>query len=116
MNPLSTIIVIALSVALIVTGWRTRSEKDPTGFYPWQDPPGRFQLTDVKGWNNFHGIMWMVYGALIIVGWGLDFLFFNHVGRIGLAIIAAAIGGFGCLMIAHAFCERKYYKQPKKKR
>ena len=110
MNPLSTVIVLVLATALIVIGWRTRNEQDPTNFYPWEDGPSKFQLKEVKGWNNMHGIMWMIYGALIIIGWGLDYLFFNQVGRIGIAIIVAALGGFAVVVLVHHICVKKYYK------
>lgn len=45
-----------------------KSEK-PVGFYTGEKGPDASQLTDVKAWNQKHGIMWIVYGCCIVASW-----------------------------------------------
>ena len=55
--------------ALLMFGigiWQFRSRK-PVGFYSGEKPPDEKELTDVGAWNKKHGMMWMLYGLLIVV-------------------------------------------------
>ena len=55
--------------ALLMFGigiWQFRSRK-PVGFYSGEKPPDEKELTDVRAWNKKHGMMWMLYGGLIVL-------------------------------------------------
>lgn len=41
----------------------------PVGFYSGEQPPGEDELTDVQAWNKKHGMMWLIYGIIIIISY-----------------------------------------------
>lgn len=43
--------------------------KEPVGFYSGEKPPEAGELSDVGAWNKRHGIMWLVYGVLIVLSY-----------------------------------------------
>ena len=74
------IFVIYLVVAAIMVGIGISQLKSlsPVGFYTGERPPKEDELTDVQVWNKKHGMMWMIYGIIIISsyfgGLGLGYL------------------------------------------
>ena len=63
------ILFIMLFVAflmLIIGIFQMRSKK-PVGFYAGEKGPDEIELTDVQAWNIKHGIMWVLYGIIILV-------------------------------------------------
>lgn len=63
------ILVIFFLVALIMLGIGIAQLKceTPVGFYSGEKPPAEDELTDVQAWNRKHGMMWVVYGMIILV-------------------------------------------------
>ena len=69
---------IYLLVAAVMLGigiFQYKSTK-PVGFYSGEKPPLESELSDVGMWNKKHGMMWILYGVIIIVSYllGLPFL------------------------------------------
>ena len=65
--------VIYIIVAMIMIGIgisQLKSQK-PVGFYSGEQPPSENQLTDVHSWNKQHGFMWLLYGFIIMISWGI---------------------------------------------
>lgn len=67
----STIItfIIFLFVAIFMIGIGIFQLKSisPVGFYSGERPPKEEELIDVRAWNRKHGMMWVVYGIIIIL-------------------------------------------------
>ena len=66
-------LMIYLAVASFMTGIgisQLRSKK-PVAFYSGEKPPGEEELSDVKAWNQNHGRMWVLYGLIILVSYGI---------------------------------------------
>ena len=66
-------LMIYLAVASFMTGIgisQLRSKK-PVAFYSGEKPPGEEELSDVKAWNQKHGRMWVLYGLIILVSYGI---------------------------------------------
>lgn len=60
---------IYLFTACIMLGigiFQLRS-KTPVAFYSGEKPPREDELTDVHAWNRKHGMMWVIYGVIIIL-------------------------------------------------
>ena len=53
-----------LMIGIGIASWR--GEK-PAGFYSGVEPPKAEELTDLKAWNRKHGLMWIVYGAVLLL-------------------------------------------------
>lgn len=64
-------LIIFLIVASIMIGigiFQLKSSS-PVGFYSGEKPPSEDELTDVQAWNKKHGIMWLMYGIIIIISY-----------------------------------------------
>lgn len=67
---------IFIIVALLMIGIgvsQLRSQK-PVGFYSGEQPPKEEELKDVPAWNVRHGLMWLIYGIIIIISYFAWFL------------------------------------------
>ncbi|MGN0131199.1 MAG: hypothetical protein ACI4AA_02025 [Lachnospiraceae bacterium] len=65
------VIYLAVAVFMIGIGISQLKSKTPVGFYSGEKPPGEDEISDVKAWNKKHGLMWLVYGAIIMVSYGI---------------------------------------------
>lgn len=66
-------LVTYLIVAGVMAGigiFQIRSKK-PVGFYSGEKPPKENELSDVNAWNKKHGSMWVIYGAVIMLSYGI---------------------------------------------
>ena len=54
---------------MIIIGLVQFNSKKPVGFYSGVKPPQAEELTDVNAWNKKHGMMWIIYGIIIIACW-----------------------------------------------
>ena len=45
--------------------------RKPVGFYTGEKPSKEDEITDVRAWNKKHGLMWLIYGGIIITGFGI---------------------------------------------
>lgn len=106
-------VIVAISaIPMIIMGIVQYRSKAPVGFWSGKKPPEREQITDVKAYNQKHGIMWIIYGA------GLFFCFALIV-PLGekLTLVAAILGMIECIgglfvMIAyHNKLNRRYYRE-----
>lgn len=43
--------------------------KKPVAFYSGEKPPRAEDVTDVNAWNKKHGLMWIVYGIVIVLSY-----------------------------------------------
>lgn len=59
-------IVAALMMGIGISQLRSTL---PVGFYSGQKPPKEDELTDVQAWNKKHGMMWLIYGMVIIISY-----------------------------------------------
>lgn len=61
-----SIVVYGITASIMLTvGVSQWTAKKPVAFYTGEKPPAPSELSDVKGWNRAHGLIWLVYGALI---------------------------------------------------
>ena len=63
-------LAIGLLVAAVMVGigiYQVKS-RNPVTFYTGEKAPAAYELTDVHGWNKAHGLMWLIYGGIIALG------------------------------------------------
>jgi hypothetical protein len=70
----SLIIYGFVSLMMISIGVSQFKSKTPVGFYTGEKPPKAEELTDVSAWNRKHGMMWVLYGVVILLSWFAGFL------------------------------------------
>lgn len=66
---LSGVIMGACACLMIGIGVFQFRSKKPVGFYTGEKAPEEKEISDVRAWNRKHGIMWILYGLCIILGW-----------------------------------------------
>lgn len=44
------------------------------GFYNVIDPPKKEEISDILQWNKKHGMIWIVYGICIEIGFGIGYV------------------------------------------
>lgn len=65
------LIVAGLMIGIGISQLRSTS---PVGFYSGEKPPAENELTDVQAWNKKHGMMWLVYGIIIIISYFVGYI------------------------------------------
>lgn len=66
-NIISFVIYALVAAIMIGIGITQLKSKNPVGFYSGENPPKSEELTDVEAWNKKHGMMWIIYGIIILV-------------------------------------------------
>ena len=63
------ILLIMVTVASIMLGIGISQIKSkiPVGFYSGEKAPDEKELSDVHAWNVKHGVMWVIYGVIIVL-------------------------------------------------
>ena len=65
------IISIVAGIMIIIGLSQISNKENPVGFYNVIDPPKKEEISDVVQWNKKHGIIWIVYGLCIELGFWL---------------------------------------------
>lgn len=105
--------VIMCLAALIMAGIGVSQIKSrkPVGFYTGVKPPDEKELRDVKAWNKKHGMMWILYGVVMIGGVLAQMIGSacgcNEVFLLILEIFTV-IGGIFAMMWYHMRLEKQY--------
>ncbi|MCI8725756.1 MAG: hypothetical protein HFG66_06415 [Hungatella sp.] len=106
---ISAIISLVCIAPIIILGIVQYRSKNPVGFWSGKEPPEKERITDVKAYNQKHGMMWIVYGAGFILCYVCGVPFGGGAAAV-LCIIEVTGGMFG--MIAyHNKLDRVYYKK-----
>lgn len=68
------VIISIVAGIMIIIGFSQLSKKEnPVGFYNLLVPPTKEEISDVTQWNRWHGIIWVVYGICIELGFWLGY-------------------------------------------
>lgn len=68
------IISIVAGIMIILGFSQMRTKDNPVGFYNVIDPPKKEEISDVIQWNKKHGMIWIVYGICIELGFWLGYI------------------------------------------
>ncbi len=64
---LSFFIYLCVALIMIGIGRSQLKSKTPVAFYSGEKPLDASELSDVSMWNRKHGIMWVIYGIILIL-------------------------------------------------
>ena len=70
-NLIGFIVYFAAAAIMVGIGISQLKSSKPVGFYTGEKPLKEDEITDVKAWNKKHGLMWLIYGGIIITGFGI---------------------------------------------
>lgn len=99
-------VVAAIMIGIGVIQFRGIS---PVGFYSGEEPPKAEELTDVKAWNKKHGLMWFIYGIIIILS-----SFAGYIIKDSILCIIPYCGGVMVPIIIMIWYHHKLIKMYKK--
>lgn len=68
-NMIGFIIFLFVAFIMIAIGISQVKSNTPVGFYSGEKPPRVEDLTNVHEWNVKHGMMWISYGIIMLVGY-----------------------------------------------
>lgn len=70
-NLIGFAVYFAAAAIMAGIGISQLKSRKPVGFYTGEKPPKEDEITDVRAWNKKHGLMWLIYGGIIITGFGI---------------------------------------------
>lgn len=65
---------LAASIMIIIGLFQLRNKEKPVGFYNVIDPPKKEEISDILQWNKKHGMIWIVYGICIEIGFWIGYV------------------------------------------
>ena len=68
------VIYLLVAFFMIGIGICQVKSKNPVGFYSGEKPFKKEELSDVYLWNKKHGWMWICYGIIILLSYGIGFI------------------------------------------
>lgn len=113
-NMIGLVTEIFVSIIMIGIGISQLMSKNPVGFYSGEKPPNKDDLTDVKAWNKKHGIMWIIYGIVIICSFFIGMLMGDTILSV-IPICGGIIFPVFIMIGYHTRLRKKYFKNNKLK-
>ena len=106
----SLFIHFAIGIIMIIIGISKMKKQEPIRFYHREKPLRYDEVTDVKAYNKKHGMMWIIFGVVIIL--------FEIIGMIMkysvyffFIVILTAIAGIILTMKYHQKINNEYVKK-----
>ncbi len=104
-----SVILLISAAPVIMTGIVQYRSKDPVGFWSGKKPPRKEQITDVKGYNQKHGLMWILLGVGFILCFVCGLLFGGEIA--GYLCVIETTGGLFAMIVYHKKLDRMYCKK-----
>ena len=104
-----SVILLISAAPIIIIGIVQYRSKDPVGFWSGKKPPQKEQITDVKAYNQKHGLMWIIFGAGFILCFVCGLFFGGAIA--GYLCMFETIGGIFAMIAYHEKLDRMYYKK-----
>lgn len=109
------VIICVVAVVMIIIGIVQYRSKTPVTFYNGEKPYKEEELTDVKAWNNGHGMLWMGYGFAMVLGCVLSIVVSNNFWATAF-LYASILVPLPVMIKCHQLMIKKYKKAVVKKK
>jgi hypothetical protein len=106
---ISSVIVLVCTAPVIIIGIVQYRSKEPVGFWSGKKPPGKEQITDVRSYNQKHGLMWILLGVGFILCFLCGLVFGGSIA--GYLCLIETIGGIAAMIACHEKLDRMYCKK-----
>lgn len=105
------VIVTFVALIMVIIGLVQFNEKEePVGFYSGIAHPKKEEITDVLLWNKKHGIIWIIYGICMEVGYGIGIVMPNDVLEI-IFMMGGVIIPLPIMILRHHMLEKEYRRR-----
>jgi len=104
------VIVTLVGLVMVVIGvcqWIKRDE--PVGFYNLTSPPRKEDITDVSEWNKKHGVIWILYGLCIELGFWTGY-FVRESALEVLFMLGGVLIPLPFMVMRHKRLEKRYIR------
>ena len=102
------VIISFVAGIMIIIGIVQITKKDePVGFYNVIDPPKKEEISDVMQWNKKHGMIWILYGICIELGFWVGYVMPNEVLEV-IFVMGGGIIPLPFMDLRHRILEKKY--------
>ncbi|NLL79252.1 MAG: hypothetical protein GX234_05590 [Clostridiales bacterium] len=108
-NMIGLVIYGLVALFMMGIGVTQLKSKEPVGFYSGEKPPKAENVTDIKAWNRKHGLMWLVYGMIILVSFFIGNLFGDSVWAV-IPMVGGVIVPVIFMIWYHHQLRKKYLK------
>ena len=104
------LVILLISAApIIIIGIVQYRSKNPVGFWSGKKPPQKEQITDVKAYNQKHGLMWILFGVGFILCFVCGLPFGGLIA--GYLCMIEVMGGILIMVAYHNKLNRVYYRK-----
>lgn len=79
----------------------------PVGFYNVIDPPKKEEITDIIQWNKKHGMLWILYGICIELGFWIGYVMPNEVLEM-IFMMGGVVLPLPLMIVRHHRLEKEY--------
>ena len=97
---------LTAAIMLILGIIQYRSDK-PANFYSGGDGIKPEEISDISAWNHRHGIMWIIYGLVILVTGVLGIFTDNEILTI-ILLFGGSLVPIPFMVVYHHKLEKKY--------
>lgn len=99
-NGFVALLMIGIGISMIVG-------KEPTGFYTGEKAHTKDEIKDVKKWNLIHGLMFVIYGALVIL-MAIIMIFISENALSVIIYFAVYLLPLPVMILIHSYLEKNY--------
>lgn len=111
-NIICMVIVAISAMPMLIIGIVQYRSRKPVGFWSGKEPPREEQITDVKAYNQKHGIMWIVYGAGFFLCFAMTIPFGEELALVAVGLgTVECIGGIFVMIAYHNKLNRRYCRE-----
>lgn len=79
----------------------------PVGFYNVIDPPKKEEITDIIQWNKKHGMLWILYGICIELGFWIGYVMPSEVLEM-IFMMGGVVLPLPLMIVRHHRLEKEY--------
>lgn len=102
------VIMSIVAGIMLIIGFSQLGKKDnPVGFYNVIAPPKKEEISDVIQWNKKHGIIWIIYGICIELGFWLGYVMPGEVLEM-VFMIGGVVIPLPFMVMRHHKLEKEY--------
>ena len=104
-------IYVVVGLMIITIGFFQYKSENPVSFYTNETPLPSDKYLDVTKWNHYHGLTFMIYGFVVILGCSIGIIFIKN-SILGVILCAAfVLVPLPITILIHEKLKKKYIKK-----
>jgi len=102
------VIITLVAAVMVIIGVSQVIKKDvPVGFSNVIDPPKKEEISNIIQWNRKHGMIWIIYGICIELGFWFGFISPNEILEM-IFVMGGVVLPIPFMVLQHKKLEREY--------